>query len=176
MKVGIVLLCLLFGVATASVRAQVTPQTIQPFKSLCIAEQASGFDWNNGKWVHQKFVPKKYILQKIDYEKSMLSGKIVDQPVLCKKPSTTNINKELDIVTACYVVIEFGKVAFNVIDAIECHESFSNGNIKNISCKGVGNFTPNGGFVMLPSSSSLDVSFAKEKDSMAVSVGTCGVL
>jgi hypothetical protein len=176
MKVGIVLLCLLFGVATASVRAQVTPQTIQPFKSLCIDEQASGLDWENGKWENTKFKPGKYILEKIDYEKSIISEKFLDRPISCTKPIATKLDNENSIVTACYVVKKFGKVESNFMAAEDCYESFKNGKIESIYCKGTGKFMPNGQFIKLPASESLDISSTNIKSSIVVSAGTCGLL
>lgn len=176
MNMRIVLLCLLVGAAAAPVCAQVTTQTIQPFKSLCIGEQASGFNWNNGKWEHTKFIPEKYILQKIDYEEKMLSKNFLERPISCSKPKATNVDKEKDIVLACYAAIKFGEVASLFFDATDCYESFKDGKIQEIQCKGVGNFKPNGSFVMLPPYNSMDLSADNVKASLALTVGVCGIL
>jgi len=167
---------LLFSAATSPLLAQVTPQTIPPFKSLCIAEEASGLDWENGKWKHKRFIGEKYILEKIDYEKTIISEKTIDQPISCSKPNAIKISDERFIVTACYALKIFGRVSMNLLDADDCKESFKAGKIELISCKGVGTFLPNGPFIKLPSSGSLNISADKEKDSLVVSAGTCGVL
>jgi hypothetical protein len=176
MNIRIVLLCLLVGAAAAPVCAQVTTQTIQPFKSLCIGEQASGFDWKNDKWEHTKFKPEKYILQKIDYEERMLSKNYIERPISCSKPKATNVDKEKDIVLACYAANKFGQVASYLFDAADCFELFKDGKIQEIQCSGVGKFKPNGSFVMLPSNISMDLSTGNEKDSLVLTVGVCGIL
>jgi hypothetical protein len=165
---------LLFSAVASPLLAQVTPQTIQPFKSLCIAEETSGLDWENGKWKHTRFKGEKYILEKIDYEKAIISEKILDRPISCSKPNALKIVDDYFIVTACYALKNFGKVESNVIKAGDCLESLKGGIIQSISCKGVGMFLPNGSFIKLPLV--LDISTNKEKDSLAVSTGTCGVL
>ncbi len=172
----LILFCLVVGAAALPVCAQVTPQTIQPFKSLCIADQESGFNWSNGKWIPAKFEPGKYILQKIDYEEKMLSKNSTERPMLCSKPSATNVDKEKDIVRACYAVQKFGGVIHNWFHANDCYESFKDGKIQEIQCSGVGKFKPNGFFVKLPSYISMDLSTGDEKDSMVLSVGICGVI
>jgi hypothetical protein len=167
---------LLFSAAASPLLAQVTPQTIPPFKSLCIAEEASGLDWENGKWKHTRFKPEKYILEKIDYEKTIISEKIIDQPISCSKPNAIKFADEKFIVTSCYALKIFGRVSMNLLDANDCEELFTAGKIEAITCKGVGIFLPNGPFIRLPPSKSLDISADKEKNSLVVSAGTCGVL
>ena len=172
----LIIFWLLFSAVASPLLAQVTPQTIPPFKSLCIAEEASGLDWENGKWKHTRFIPGKYILEKIDYEKTIISEKIIDQPASCSKPNAFKVNDEHFLVTACYTFKIFGSVSMNLLDADNCTELFKGGKIESISCKGVGRFLPNGPFIKLPSSGSLNISKDKEVGSLVVSAGTCGVL
>ena len=167
---------LLFSAVASPLLAQVTPQTIPPFKSLCIDEEASGLDWENGQWKHTKFFPRKYILEKIDYEKTIISKRAADRPFSCSKPNAIKVDDEQFIVTACYALKIFGRVSMNLLDADDCKESFTAGKLESIFCKGVGRFLPNGPFIKLPSSGSLNISKDKEKDSLVVSAGTCGVL
>jgi len=166
---------LLFVAVVPPLLAQVTPQTIKPFKSLCVDEKSTGFNWNNGKWEAATFNLSKYTLEKIDYNKQILSEKVIDRPLSCEKPTATNVDNEKDVVLACYAVNRFGRPTYNAIHAANCLESFKGGQIESIYCSGVGSFKPNGLFVKLPTPTALDLSDGNYKDSMVVSVGTCGV-
>lgn len=136
----LIIFWLLFNAVASPLSAQVTPQTIPPFKSLCIAEEASGLDWENGKWKHKRFIGEKYILEKIDYEKTIISKRIIDQPRSCSKPDAKEFADEKFIVTACYALKIFGRVSLNFFDADDCKESFTAGKLEAISCKGLGRF------------------------------------
>lgn len=93
-------------------------------------------------------------------------------------PKVQKISEGGDLVTACYAFKEFGGSPRTNIEARDCIEGFSFGNIEMIQCRGIGNFKPNGLFVKLPSYVSMDVSSdgGKNKDSISLAVGTCGVL
>ena len=172
MRKWIQLIIGLSGVFSTLVFSQVTPQTIQPFKSLCISDEEIGLNWTNDKWITAKFTLDKYILEKLDYEKAMKSTNIIDRPLLCSTPSaTTDVT-----VKACYSIKKFGTVFSNVLIAGDCYESFKGESIELIQCPSRGNFKPNGLFVKLPSHISMDLSLKKEKDSIVLAVGTCGVL
>jgi hypothetical protein len=172
----IIVFWIIFGAVASPLFAQVTPQTLKPFKSLCIDEKSTGYNWNNSRWDVATFNLSKYTLEKVDYDKGMLSEKVIDRPLSCGRPTATNIDNEKDIVLACYAVNRFGRPTYNAVHAANCLESFKGGVIQSIYCSGVGSFRPNGLFIKLPTPTALDVSDSIYKDSMVVSVGTCGVL
>jgi hypothetical protein len=176
MREWIQLIIGLSGVFSTLVFSQVTPQTIQPFKSLCISDQDTGFNWVNGKWITTQFTPDKYILEKLDYDKLMNATNYFGRPVNCSVPIASNLDAESSVVKACYSIRRFGSDALITIDALDCYESFKNKTLQGIYCPTQGNFKPNGLFVKLPSYISMDLSPKKVKDSIALSVGTCGVL
>lgn len=49
MKILITLVLGVFGLSPINVFAEVTPQTIKPFKSICISSHETGFNWINGE-------------------------------------------------------------------------------------------------------------------------------
>lgn len=178
MKILISLVLGLFGLLSVNVFAEVTPQTIKPFKSICISNHETGFNWSNGEWMPAKFKTQKYILEKIDYEKEINASNSTERPFLCSAPKVQKIDEGSDLVTACYAISEFGGPPRTNLDARDCIEGFRFGNIQMIQCRGIGNFKPNGLFVKLPSQTSMDLSSDREKnkDSISLAVGTCGVL
>ena len=155
--------------------AEITIETLKPFKSLCIAEQATGFNWKEGGWILQRYIEKKYILQKLDYEREIAAAKFVDRPQLCTKPKVTVYEKHA-WVSACYIFNEWGEAPSLMINAQDCDESYVDDKLVAIKCQNIGRFKPNGLFVKFPSSESLDLSNSITKDSMVLSVGKCGVL
>jgi len=156
---------------------EITVDSIKPFTSLCVGENSTGFNWIEGKWVRTNFKPEKYLLQKINYEKEMLSPNFNDQPLLCNKPSLqTYSSSGWAFVKACYVFRPFGTPLSMLTDAKQCLETFRNGSLDNINCEGIGLFKPNGLFVKLPSYISMDLRSSTSKDSMALEVGICSAL
>lgn len=155
---------------------QVTSMTIKAFTSLCIADSSTGFDWVNGKWIRKNYNSERYILQKIDYENQMKAADTLDRPITCDEPFASVVNSERAVVKACYSFRNFGSKSTILTQSQNCYESFKGGDLDLIQCPGVGNFKPNGLFVKLPSFISMDLSNKKEKDSIAIEVGTCSTL
>jgi hypothetical protein len=158
-----------------SIGAQVTTQTVKPFKSLCISDKETGFNWSNGGWVAVNFKSDKYILKKIDYDSASASNDPSERPLLCKPPEVLYEYKNITSVRACYSFSTFGRPT-SAFDMQDCSEVFNNGRLERVDCKGIGRFKPNGLFIKLPSDTSMDLSDEKTKDSMVLAVGTCGVL
>lgn len=158
--------------------AQITTSSIKPFTSLCIADNSTGYNWRNGKWIKVNFNPKRYLLQKLDYEKQMISVDIIDMPLSCEKPNANIIDeiKKNVIVKACYSLREFGSKINLLADSQNCYESFKNNELELIQCPGLGNFKPDGLFVKLPTYISMDLSNNNEKDSITLDVGNCSSL
>ena len=165
----------LFGFLWIAAHAEITTETLKPFKSLCIAEQATGFNWKDGSWTPQKFKGDKYIIQKLDYEREIAASSFVDRPLRCEKPTITG-SAAYTWVKACYAISEWGEAPFLFSQSRQCTELYVDEKLVSIQCSDIGRFKPNGLFVMLPSSESLDLSNSTSKDSIVLSVGKCGVL
>jgi hypothetical protein len=173
MKTFFVLCGILFSFSSFG---QVNTLTLKPFKSLCIADFSTGFDWVNGKWIPKNYKSEKYIFEKVDYENQIKAVDFLDRPLMCEIPSATIVNSEKAIVKACYAFRNFGSKSMLASQAQTCYESFKNDQLELIQCPSLGNFKPNGLFVKLPSFISMDLTNKKEKDSIAVDVGSCGML
>jgi hypothetical protein len=159
--------------------AEITTASIKPFTSLCIADDSTGYNWRNGKWIQANFNTKRYLLQKLDYEKQINSENVIDRPLSCDKPTATIINasKNNVVVKACYSLRNFGSKLNVLAESQNCYESFKNGELELIQCPGLGNYKPDGLFVKLPSYISMDLSNNKdEKDSISLAIGKCSVL
>ena len=169
------LVAIAFALIPISIWAEVTTQTVKPFKSLCISDKETGFNWTNGEWGPVNFKSNKYVLQKVDYD-AAASGEPSQRPLFCRPPKvgSESINN-MYYVTACYSFSKFGKPS-SYIDMVNCSEIFNGGQLEHITCEGVGKFKPNGLFIKFPSSVSMDLRDTKDKDSMVLAVGTCGVM
>lgn len=170
----VIMLISLASLSSVEAVAQ-TATTVPYFTSLCIADEAVGFNWRNGRWTFTRFQPERYTFQKIDLERYRQETVLTRRPLLCSDAEVTKITNGA-IVKACYVVHRFGEQPFLPGDASMCYESHINGNLELIQCPGVGNFLPNGLFVKLPVSTSMLLKDESTKDSMVVSVGKCGVV
>lgn len=176
MKILIISTLIFFHISSV---AQISTSTLRTFTSLCIAENSTGYNWRNGKWIQTNFNNEKYLFQKIDYDEKITSPNITDRPLLCNKPDVTSIenNGKNAIVKACYSMREFGAQVNVLLDSQNCYESYKNGELEVIQCSNLGNFKPDGLFVKLPSYISMDLSMNKEKkDSMTLVVGKCSIL
>jgi hypothetical protein len=156
--------------------AEVNVNSTPPFTSICVADRATGFNWRAGGWVETRFRPERYTLQKLDFSKLASEQDPRKRPVLCDVPEAHNYPGGVAVVKACYAVYDFGREPLMLADANNCYESYKDGRLEFIQCPSTGNFKPNGYFAKLPSSTSLSVGSEAEKDSMVLSVGTCGVV
>src|SRR5262245_26980318 len=81
--------------AAAAVTGQATL-----FTTVCIDEQVTGFDWQNGAWVPGMFYPNKYTLQKRDPKSDDCVG------ALQAVPSADTFFS--DVTVGCYTITDFG--------------------------------------------------------------------
>ena len=149
---------------------------LKPFTSLCIEDNAVGFNWRNGQWVNAVFAKgDKIIFEKIDYQKADSSNNFMEKPLLCSQPKAHPVPNNFQLITACYSIRKFGD-AKSMLNMNDCYESYKDGVLTGIQCKSEGHFLPNGPFVKLPSHVSMDLSNKSEKDSVVVSVGKCAAI
>jgi len=153
-------------------------KSIPSFKSLCIEEQSTGFNWEKGKWVPTRFIENKYIIQKINL--SSVKRK-EDVPFMCRKvlneiPVFSNFNAY-----GCYLVKRIGDDNVTIQNSKTCDEYYdmNTKNLTSIRCEFVDNisFLPDGAFIKIPYI--LDLTSKPNngyKDSMSIAVGTCSTL
>jgi hypothetical protein len=151
-----------------------------PFNTLCIQEDATGYDWRNKKWIQTNFKPtQKYIIKKIEIEKYLTEkDRSKNQLFLCKHPSLTDFTEDGKkfnaFVDTCYEIKKMGEKG-TVLDHQMCSEYWKDGRLEKISCQDHSPqfyFEPDGSFIQFPWHTNLD-NTNKEKDSLVLSVGSC---
>src|SRR5882757_1055744 len=70
------------------------------FTTVCIDDQVSGFDWQDGAWMPGKFYPSKYTLQKRDPK----SDDCAD--AMRAAPPTDALFADISV--GCYTITDFG--------------------------------------------------------------------
>lgn len=142
---------------------------------LCHEEQATGFNWENNKWVRVDFTVRSYSISRVpskNYENlSIARSKGIP---LCAEPfSKVSGYENTTWYDACYTMVELG-VKPNFLDSAICVENWTNNKLQLVSCSKHSNrfsFSPSGGF---SKSTLADADLAKsKKDSAVISVGKC---
>ncbi len=142
---------------------------------LCHEEQATGFNWENNKWVRVNFAGRSYSISRVpsqNYENlSIARSKSIP---LCAEPySKVSGYENTTWYDACYTMVELG-VKPNFLDSAMCVETWTNNKLQLVSCSKHSNrfsFSPSGGF---SKSTLADVDLTKsKKDSAVISVGKC---
>lgn len=145
----------------------------QPFAqvvAVCTRELATGFNWENGKWVQANFPSgRKTIVRKIDTSyftknpdelrpsECMPSGKRIEDPYY----------KE-----GCYLIENEG-IKKSVIFAEKCTEIIQGNKIHSVQCRNM-TFNPDGQFVIKPLHANIEDNPSEGyKDSLVISVGRC---
>jgi hypothetical protein len=150
-----------------------------PFSTLCIQEDATGYNWQNKKWIQTNFKPtNKYIIKKIEIEKYSGKDRSKSQLITCKNPSVIDVTQEgkkfTGFVDTCYEIKRMGEKA-SLFDNQMCSEYWQDGRLEKISCRDHSSpfyFEPDGSFIQFPWHTSLGKT-DNEKDSLALSVGSC---
>ncbi len=145
----------------------------QLFKTLCIGEKSTGFDWRNNQWNFTHFKPEKYFIEKLKPERSA-------RTLLCwsdaqeKKRHESN---DMALDWGCYNVREDESPGL----AHLCLEYWKavNGSLvlQGVSCDEI-KFKPNGNFNAVQWSGS-DAQLAEKsnyKDSLSITVGRCSII
>jgi hypothetical protein len=151
-----------------------------PFSTLCIQEDATGYNWQDKKWIQTNFKPtQKYIIKKIEIEKYLTEkDRSKNQLITCKNPSVMDFTSEgkkfSAFVDTCYEIKRMGEKAA-IWDYQMCSEYWRDGRLEKISCRDHSApfyFEPDGAFIQFPWHTSLEKT-NKEKDSLVLSVGSC---
>jgi hypothetical protein len=149
--------------------------TLAPFKSVCVSDQSSGFNWKGGRWTPVQFVVgEKFLVQKIDPEK--YRDKPVNQrPLLCNDGKEPIHTGDLTFQYGCYLISTLGQTR-PVLQAETCQEYFEGRQIKSVDCRNFV-FAPDGNFIQTSTILNIDPKPKNDyKDSLFITLGTCGRL
>ena len=143
----------------------------QLFKTLCIGEKSTGFDWRNNEWNFTRFRPEKYFIEKLKPERSARTA-------LCwsdaqeKKRYESN---DMALDYGCYNVHEGDDHAGPAHLCLEDWKSVNGGLVlQGVSCDQI-KFKPNGNFNAVQWSDD----FAEKshyKDSLSITEGRCSII
>lgn len=146
------------------------------YSVICVDEQATGFDWQNKRWIKANFQGETYIVSRIplDKYKSVVEAR-ANTILLCSDKSSENRSIDnTDYVHECYSVAKLGTKP-TLLDSNMCLEVWENKKLLSVSCNNHSSklaFQPAGGFIKQPwhSDVRLDEPY---KDSLSLSVGKC---
>lgn len=167
---------LLFLVSlTLPVLAQPARGSTAGYSVLCVEEQATGFNWENMRWVRKNFNGQTLVVSRVPTEKYMNDKNKALEFMLCKDKSAddTTLDKTA-FVHACYTMVQVGNKP-NFLDSQMCVETWEGNRLKQVNCDNHSSkfaFEPAGGFIKQPWH--MDVrSNESSKDSLSLGVGKC---
>lgn len=151
------------AILAAIALAAMTGQTMAA-TSLCVEDAATGFNWENGKWVQSNFITSTYVIRPLSE-----SEKIGD---LCRAVVSASIDKR----QVCYVRHEVGETptSGNVSQCTEYPLGSTETSV--VRCdKGFAEyqFEPNGEFLL---TRTMNTGGDDYRDSLAIAVGKCSVV
>ncbi|RYF83963.1 MAG: hypothetical protein EOO29_01390 [Comamonadaceae bacterium] len=163
-------LAVLFG--TEAGLAQSAP--LISFKSICISDKETGFNWKSGEWVQANFkAGTKLLVQKLDIE-AYAARPPDERPHMCKPEPGTSFGT-LSTSRGCYLVKEMGAPS-SLLSAEMCDEILDKNNLNVVHCRRF-SFHPDGRFIQFPSHADISSNPKDDyKDSLALAVGKCSRL
>jgi hypothetical protein len=146
----------------------------QLFKTLCIGEKSTGFNWHDNEWNFARFKPEKYLVEKLRAERSELTA-------FCWSEAKEKTRHEFAagaLDWGCYSVREGEQSLGPPNLAHLCLEDWKtlNGSLvlQTVSCEEI-KFKPNGNFNAVQWSGSL-AEESNYKDSLSITVGRCSII
>ena len=154
----------------------------QLFKTLCIGEKSTGFNWHNNEWKFARFNPGKYLIEKLKVEKSghtfFCWSEAQEQE---KKTRYESADSALD--WGCYSVREGQQDLDPPHLAHLCLEEWTTVNgsfvLQTVSCEDDKiRFKPDGNFtaVLWSGTSGELAEKSNYKDSLSITVGRCSII
>jgi hypothetical protein len=146
--------------------------------SLCKEKHASGYNWENGKWVSVNYGTDEYIIKKIAYKDiDKVEGETFDCKKIDDEINNFDFGKTLH---RCYSVREFGEELMSFHYQM-CNEWYFKNKIQSVNCSSMGEktvtFVPNGLFVRRHIYADVNSNPNKDyKDSMMLSHGVCATI
>jgi len=168
-----VYLLILLGSINLAVIAQPVFGSKAGYSAICIEEQATGFNWDNKRWVKSNFKTETHIVSRIAIEKYKEAAD--NNFLMCSDKSGQNKSfSNYDYVYECYSVVKSGAKP-TMLDARMCTEVWENKKLLYVGCSDHSskfNFQPAGNFIKQPWHADLR-SDEQYKDSLTLSVGKC---
>ena len=131
----------------------------KPFKTLCVSEKETGFNWVSGDWVQANFKP----------EEKILIQKIVGSAPTCKP----DVKDGMFGTTGCYLIKSLGTSPTFLGIPENCDEISEKNSLKVVHCPKI-SFHPNGRFIRFPWHADIsDNPKNGNKDSLILAVGKC---
>lgn len=153
--------------------AQAEQPAISPYETICVEEQSTGFNWENGKWQLTRFKAGTGILiQKLD-PAAFASKPMNERPIRCTAERSTTAGM-YTFIRSCYLVRESGMYSGSILSSKMCTEKFRGAELESVTCEQI-TFHPDGDFVMRrpPDSDIRKNPDGGYKDSLVLSVGSC---
>jgi hypothetical protein len=152
----------------------------QLFKTLCIGEKSTGFNWRNNEWNFTRFKPEKYFIEKLKPERSA-------RTLLCWSEAKEKTRYESADSTSdwgCYSVREGEQDLGPPHLAYLCLEDWKTVNgsfvLQTVSCEGGDkiHFKPDGNFdaVHWSGYNGELAEKSNDKDSLSITVGRCSII
>ena len=167
-KQVVVSMAAIAALVTIPVFAQFAAE-VGAFTSICIEDQAVGFNWKDGGWRKTNFKSgDRYIVRK-------LSAQEVDaeKPMICTEKQSNGF-AGFQQISACYEIKDFGTSAGKVLLGEMCQESYQDERLVSIRCAHM-SFLPDGPFIRVPWHRDINPKPSNDyKDSLVVSEGKCG--
>jgi hypothetical protein len=164
---------------TASAEAQVTPQATQqvtqiaPFTTRCTELEATGFNWDKGKWARVNFTPTTLLVHKFDPARHAGEASVCDS----LKPDDPVILEDFAAVPGCFSASDTSDTP--LFDWCDEYYSKADGQwrLDSVDCPWIGRkltFKPDGAFVYAMDAADLsDKPEGDQKDSLKLSHGRC---
>lgn len=146
------------------------------YSVICVEEQATGFNWQNRRWVQTNFKTDTYVVSRIPADKyrTLVEAKANTILFCSDKSSDNNSYGTSNYVHECYSVSKLGS-KLSVLDSNMCLEVWENKKLVSVSCSNHSSklaFEPAGGFIKQPWHSDVRLD-EQQKDSLILSVGKC---
>ena len=141
------------------------------YSAICIEEQATGFNWDNKRWIKANFKGETYIVSRISPEKYKEATD--NNFLMCSDKENKSYGK-YEYIYECYSVVKSGTTP-TMLDARMCTEVWENKQLLYVGCSDHSskfNFQPAGNFIKQPWHADLR-SDEQYKDSLILSVGKC---
>lgn len=151
------------------------------FSSLCISEQSTGFNWEEGEWVKTNFILDKYLIKKIHQDKlssGLLWQCLGNDGKLIEEMLPFESGKETRFIKRCYEVKEFDEELSAPEFCSEYYRNNGNGDLKlyEIRCPESNIYMrPNGRFT-ISNTRSIGDDLEDYSDSLTISIGHCSTL
>jgi hypothetical protein len=165
------------GLTSGAACAEITDSQT-PFSMLCVAEQATGFNWKNDNWVRSNYNPENYIINKLNGRDRRCTE---DERGEFSRPVVRDESGKDAGSAGCYVLRQMGKKGSSWEPADRCEENWTDRNgqlvLTAIFCKGLWvdyKAHIDGAFILTRTYGVL--MSGEQKDSVTLEIGKCSLV